>query len=310
MPATHQPRVAICVVTYNSAGLVPDLVRSLPSGAAGTEWRLFVADNASSDQTVAEVRRCAPEATVIETGGNLGYSAGINAAVRAAGEQDAYLVLNADVRLTPGCLRILYDTLSPEVGIAVPRLLDAEGELIWSMRRAPSVLRAWADALLGAERAGRFPRLGEVVTDPALYREARRTDWAEGSTQLVSADCWRTCGEWDESFFLYSEEADFDLRAGDLGFITRYQPEAVAVHLEGGSAGSPAQWSLLVVNRVRLFGRRHGRIETGLFWAAAVVREASRALLGKPTSRAAVKALVSPRRLRQPPSAAWLAAAG
>jgi GT2 family glycosyltransferase len=300
------PRIAICVVTFNSAELVPDLVRSLPAGADGTDWRLVVADNASDDGTVAAVRRWAPDATIVETGANLGYAAGLNAAVRAAGDQDAYLILNADVRLQPGCLRTLHDALSADVGIAVPRLLDAEGELIWSMRRAPSVLRAWADAIVGAERVGRIPALGEVVTDPGLYRVAGPTDWAEGSTQLISAACWRAVGEWDESFFLYSEETDFDLRAGDHGLRTWYEPAAVAVHLEGGSAGSPALWSLLVVNRVRMFGRRHGRVSSGLFWAAAVAREGSRAVLGKATSRAALRCLLDPAWMRRPANADWL----
>ena len=300
------PRIAVCVVTFNSRDLIRDLVDSLPAGAADTEWELIVADNDSSDDTVAELERWAPDATVVATGGNLGYAAGVNAAVRAAGERDAYLVLNADVRLAPGCLRRLYDSLGPGVGIAVPKLLDARGELIWSMRRAPSVPRAWADALLGAERAGRVPVLGEVVTDPDCYRDARPTDWAEGSTQLVSAACWRTCGEWDESFFLYSEEAEFDLRAGDLGFQVLYQPEATATHLEGGSAGSPELWSLVMVNRVRLYRRRHGLAPTTLFWAAAVVREAGRAAMGKPTSRRAIRDLVRPSRMRQQPGPDWL----
>lgn len=300
------PRIAICVITYNSAHLIADLVASLADGTAGTQSCLVFADNASSDGTIAEIRRCAPDAIVVETGGNLGYSAGVNAAVDAAGDQDAYLVLNSDVRLTPGCLAALYETLGDTVGIAVPRLKDADGALIWSMRREPTVLRAWADALIGAERVGRWPALGEMVTDPRSYENARNTDWAEGSTQLVSAPCWTACGRWDETFFLYSEEADFDLRARDRGFSIRYQPDAVAIHLEGGSGSSPRQWSLLVINRIRLFSRRNGKVATLLFWLAAVVREASRALLGKPPSRMALRDLLSMSRMRERPSPAWL----
>ena len=301
------PRIAICVVTYESAPLIADLVASLPAGAAGTDWVLVVADNASTDGTVEEVRRRAGDAIVVEVGANLGYAAGVNAAVAAAGERDAYLVLNADVRLSPGCVRTLYDVLSPRVGVAVPRLIDARGEVIWSMRREPTLLRAWGDALLGAERAGRHPRLGEVVTRPELYDAARDTDWAEGSTQLISAACLRACGPWDETFFLYSEETEFELRARDRGFATRFEPAAGARHLEGGSSTSPGQWSLLVANRVQLYARRHGAPATALFWLATAAREASRAVLGRATSRAAIRDLVSVRRMQSAKSPDWLA---
>lgn len=301
------PKIAICVVTYNSAPLIKDLVASLPDGASGTDWCLVFADNASSDGTISEIGRWAPDAIVVETGGNRGYSAGINAAVKAVERQDAYLVLNADVRLTPGCVATLASALIDNVGIAVPRLNNAHGKLIWSMRREPTVLRAWADAIGGAERVGKWPALGEVVTDPRDYRSARSTDWAEGSTQLVSAACWRACGPWDETFFLYSEEADFNLRAGRQGFVTWYEPAAVATHLEGGSGTSPRQQALLFVNRVRLFHRWHGTLATILFWLALVTREASRAVMGNRPSRTIVRNLLSPRRLRQRPSAEWLA---
>jgi GT2 family glycosyltransferase len=301
------PRVAICVVTYNSALLIADLVSSLERGAEGVTWSLVFADNASSDATLAEIERHAPHATVVRNGGNLGYAAGINAAVDAAGLQDAYLILNADVRLDPGCVLALYETLTPDIGIVVPRLTDAHGVLISSLRRAPTVMRAWGDALLGAERAGRFSRLGEIVTDPKTYRSEHATDWAEGSTQLISADCWKTCGQWDESYFLYSEETEYDLRVRNLGLVTWYQPRANAQHLEGGSAGNPRQWSLLIANRIKLFETHHGRVSTLAFWCATMVREGTRSLLGRRTSRAAFRDLISPARLREPRGPQWLA---
>jgi GT2 family glycosyltransferase len=300
------PKIAICVVTYNSAPLIKDLVASLPAGAAGTDWCLVFADNASSDDTVSEIRHHAPDAVLVNTGGNLGYSAGINAAVRAAGLQDAYLILNADVRLSAGCVATLAAAISERVGITVPRLSDANGNLIWSMRRKPTVLRAWADAIFGAERVGKWPVLGEVVTSVNEYRKTRRTDWAEGSTQLVSAACWRACGPWDESFFLYSEETDFNLRAREHGYETWFVPAAAATHLEGGSGTSPRQQALLFVNRVRLFRRSHSPAATGLFWLALVTRELGRVAIGNGPSRTIVRSLLSPRRLRQRPSAEWL----
>jgi GT2 family glycosyltransferase len=301
------PRIAICVVTYNSAALIADLVGSLDEGTAGVSVTLVVADNASGDDTVSEVERHAPQATVVRNPGNLGYAAGVNAAVRAAGPQDAYLILNADVRLDAGCLLTLFKTITPQIGIVVPRLTDARGARISSLRRAPTVLRAWGDALFGAERVGRFPRLGEIVSDPTAYASEHEAEWAEGSTQLMSAACWHACGEWDESYFLYSEETEYDLRIRDFGFVTWYQPRATAQHLEGGSADNPRQWSLLVANRVKLFGSLHGKVPTAAFWCATVAREASRSLMGKRTSRAAVRDLLSPTRLRERRGPDWLA---
>jgi len=287
-------------VTYNSAGLLKDLVASLDDGLKGVPWHLTVADNASADGSVWEVRRLAPAATIVTMGRNAGYAAGINAAVRAAAPHSAVLVLNPDVRLMPGCVAELLGALQPGTGIAVPRLTDRNGRLIESMRREPSVLRAWGDALLGARRAGRCRVLGEVVTDPRCYDAAAVTDWAEGSTLLISAECWRRCAPWDESFFLYSEETDFALRARDAGLVTRYVPSARAVHLEGGSATSPGLWTLVVLNRLRLFRHRNGMARTAVYWAALAVREATRGVLGKKTSRAALKALASPRRICEP----------
>lgn len=295
-------RVTVVVVTFNSADVVPGLLASLSVGLGSLDWTLVVVDNGSRDGTVELVQSIAPDALVVRSGRNGGYAAGINLGVAQVADRTAVLVLNPDVRLEPGCVPELVAALRRTgAGIVVPRLDDASGRLISSRRREPTLRRALADAVLGAERAGRIADLGEVITDPGDYEDEVPTDWAEGSTQLVSARCWAAVGPWDESYFLYSEETDFALRARDAGFATYFVPTARAVHLEGGSAGNPALWRLLVVNRLRLFGRRHGAVATACFWAVLVAREASRAALGKRTSRAALRALVSPRYLRQSP---------
>lgn len=294
------------VVTYNSALLVADLVASLPAGMDGVPWRLVVVDNASGDDSIDAVRRVAPDAEVVALDRNVGYAAGINAGVAAAGVGRAVLVLNPDVRLAPGCVPTLLATLDrPGVGVAVPRLLDGDGVLVRSMRREPTVMRALGDAVFGAQRAGRFATLGEIVTDESQYDRPQATDWAEGSTQLISPECWEACGPWDESFFLYSEETDFYLRVGDRGLTTQYVPAALAVHLGGESTRSPVLWSMLVANRVKLFAGRHGRFRSAAFWATVLVRELSRAALGTATSRRAVRTLLSPTLLRAARGPEW-----
>lgn len=305
---TYDQTVTVVVVTFNSAHLLPDLLDSLKVGLGEVPWHLAVADNDSHDGTVETLLRLAPDATVVAMGRNAGYAAGINAAVEAAGSPGgAVLVLNPDVRLGTDCVPELLRALDEDgVGIAVPRLVDGCGELIRSMRREPTVLRAAADALIGAERAGRFPLLGEIVTDPDCYERRALTDWAEGSTQLVSGECAAACWPWDESFFLYSEETEFHLRARDSGFAIRYVPTATATHLGGESTTSAHLWSLLVANRVKLFAQRNGGLRAAPYWFVLLMRESSRTLLGKQTSRRAVRALLSPRRLGSVRGPSWL----
>jgi len=303
--------IAVVVVTYNSERLLADLVTGLETGMDGVSWHLTVADNASADASVATLRKLAPDATIVEMGRNAGYAAGINAAVAAARPHEAVLVLNPDVRLTPGCMKVLLDALRiPGTGIAVPHIVDGTGTLIPTLRREPSVLRTLGDAFLGARRAGRYPMFGEVVTDERRYAVESYTDWAEGSTMLISGACWERCAPWDESFFLYSEETDFALRARDAGLRTRFVPAAKAIHLEGDSRQSAGLWALLTLNRVRLFRRRHGRMRTSAYWAALLLRESSRALLGKRPSRAATRDLLSPSRMREVPGPASVVRAG
>lgn len=306
MPRIERP-VVVVVVTYDSADVVPGLVASLGPGLGDLPWHLVVADNASTDGTVEVVREAAPDATVLVLPDNRGYAAGINAAVAAAPEHSAVLVLNPDVRLGRGCVPELLAVMRRTgAGIVVPRLDDASGALIHSMRRTPTVLRTLGDAFLGAARAGRYPQLGEMVTDPVAYATEQDVDWAEGSTQLIDAACLRDCGAWDEEYFLYSEETEFHLRAGDHGHVVRFVPSAGAIHLEGGSATSTRLWPLLVANRWRLFRARHGALHSAAFWAALLARESSRALLGRATCRRAVRVLVRPSLLRGARGPEWL----
>jgi N-acetylglucosaminyl-diphospho-decaprenol L-rhamnosyltransferase len=117
---------------------------------------------------------------------------------------------------------------------------------------------------------------------------------------MISAECQDACGPWDESFFLYSEETEFALRARDRGFRTCLTPGAEAVHLGGESGVSAQLWTLLTINRVRLYRRRHHLPAAAAYWTATLLRELPRAALGKRRSRSAAAGLLSPSRLRRP----------
>jgi len=298
-----QPAVLVVVVTHNSAPLVERLATGLrPELVDVGDHELVVVDNASTDGTPGVVRHHLPDAEVIEAGQNLGYGAAVNVAVAQARPHDAILVLNPDVTLQPRCLRRLRAALGPGTGIAVPRLLERDGTVAHSQRRAPTVLRAAGESLLGGLRAGRVAALGEIVCDADAYARSGATDWATGAAWLISADCYARVGGFAEDYFLYSEETDFALRAGDLGFATRFVPDAVATHQGGASNVDPALFALLTRNRVRCYRRRHTPASALAFRVALLAGEVARAGAGRATSRAAVRALLGDQRVLPAPA--------
>jgi GT2 family glycosyltransferase len=110
----------------------------------------------------------------------------------------------------------------------------------------------------------------------------------------MSRICFDLLGGWDESFFLYSEETDLCLRARDAGLLTRYEPRSVAVHIGGGSGRSDATHAMQVVNRVRLYRRRHTALQSWLYYCLIIAAELAHAARGEHTSRFAVAALLKP----------------
>jgi GT2 family glycosyltransferase len=266
------------------------------------DHELVVVDNASTDGTPEIVRRHLPGATLVDADDNLGYGAAINLAVGRARPLESILVLNPDVTLRPHCLSHLRAALQPAVGIAVPRLLEDDGTVARSLRREPTVLRATGESLLGGLRAGRVAALGEIVCDADTYARPGPTDWATGAAWLVGVECYERVGGFAEDYFLYSEETDFALRAGDLGYATCFVPDAVATHEGGASNVDPALFALLTRNRVRCYRRRHTSASTLAFRVALLAGEVARAGTGRATSRAAVRALLGDQRVLPAPA--------
>jgi GT2 family glycosyltransferase len=296
------PRIAIVIVTYNSADVVGECLRSLTDQQVDLT-AVAVADNASKDESVAiaEAATNLPIQTV-QLGRNAGYAAAVNAGIAALDTRkvDGVFVMNPDCRLRPGALRRLADALrEPGRGIAVPRLVNPDGSLQPSLRRWPTVGRALAEAVIGGKLAGRIGSLGELVTDPKVYEQPGPAAWATGAAMLVSTGAMRDIGPWDESFLLYSEETEYAMRAADRGWTLWYEPAGVVEHIGGESNVNPTLSALLVVNKVRLFRQRRGAPAGWAYFLAVAFGEGVRALAGRPTARATVAALFRPSRRLQ-----------
>lgn len=287
--------VALVCVTHDSSALLPAFASATREGVADCNARVIVVDSGSTDDTLASVAALLPAAEICELDGNRGFAAGINAGVRhvqASGGADAFVVMNPDVRLRRDTVPLLLAGLRQDgVGMAVPQLRDEHGDLYQSLRRVPSVMTAWCEALLGGPLADRLHLPTEVVWDERCYLADRGAAWATGALMAISAECLERVGPWDESYFLYEEEVDFSLRAADAGFGLVYVSEAVATRLLGEGPVAPWVQALMHANRMRLMGRRRSKAEVALVRGALLAGDGLRAILGRPEASAAVWAV-------------------
>jgi len=294
-------QLAVVVVTYNSSEDLPALLESIPRQTSRHELKLIVVDNDSSDDSLAVVRAHRPDAEIVSLNANLGYSAGVNAGWARADDADALLLLNPDLVVAEDAVDAWVSALesdgSPRPGIVVPRIVDGDGTRQPSLRRAPTALSAWAEAVLGGTTAGRIG-LGELIVDPAAYDEQHECAWATGAAMLISRECLAAVGPWDERFFLYAEETDFCLRAGDAGFVTRLEPSAEVLHRGGDMAVSPPLYALMTWNRVRLQRKRSRPLRSRGVMLGAGAFEAIRWVAGsrRDVRRAALLVLFRPGR--------------
>lgn len=301
VPASDPAEIAVIVVTYNNADDVGPLVASLRRETVEQSIKVVVADNSPDGRTLAELARH-PDVVTLATGGNLGYAGGINAAMRVAGPADAYLVLNPDLRVEPGALRAMRRRMALSgAGMVVPVLLDDDGTVYPSLRREPGVLRALGDAALGSRVQGRPGWLSEMDFAADSYRHAHRVDWATGAALLISAEIAADVGEWDEQFFLYSEETDYCRRVRESGCSIWFEPSARMWHERGGSGTSPQLTALMAVNRVRYAAKYCGGGRLVAFRAVVLASDLVR--FHKPGHREAFFAVASRRRWGSLPQA-------
>lgn len=264
--------VGVGVVTYNSADMIGGLLDSVPAACDGLSWEAVVVDNASTDDTPAVV--AARGDCRLVAAPNDGYAAGVNRAVEATTSRFV-LVANPDVVLRPGSVAAMVRAADETgAGIVVPRLESPDGHLQHSLRRDPTLLRS-----LGLSRL-RHSSFSEHVSADAAYAVRHTVDWATGAVMLVSRECLDDVGAWDESYFLYSEETDFCLRARRAGHAVVYEPAARAAHVGGGSGRSDRTHAMQALNQVRLYRRQRGALLGWVYYATVVTKIVGRGIAG------------------------------
>ncbi|TGE29977.1 glycosyltransferase family 2 protein [Hymenobacter metallicola] len=197
--------------------------------------RIIVADNASTDDSVALLGREFPTVEVIQNPGNLGFCDGYNHALQQV-EAQYYMLLNSDVEVTPGWLRPLRELLEtrPQIAACQPKIRQ------YSPDPAQREMFEYAGAGGGyLDRLG-YPfcrgRLFDTLEqDLGQYDDPRPVAWATGACMFVRAACWHQIGGLEPAFFAHMEEIDLCWRLWNTGQEVWYHGGSTVFHVGGGT---------------------------------------------------------------------------
>lgn len=224
-------RVGIVTVAYDSDGVLRPFLASIPR-ATSTEVRVVVVDNKPGSGNAAEIAREAG-AEYVAMDSNRGYGPAVNRGVAELPESVHWvLVSNPDVVLHENALDILVEAAraADGVGAVGPRILNADGSVYPSAREIPSIRTGVGHALFGSVWPTN-PWSESYRNSRAELVHRRYAGWLSGSCLLLDRSAFRAIGGFDSGYFMYFEDVDLGLRLGEHGYLSLYEPAAVADHI-------------------------------------------------------------------------------
>ncbi len=221
--------VALVILNYNGKN---HLETYLPSVIAySKESNIYVADNASTDDSLEFLKQHYPQIKIIVNESNGGYAQGYNEALKDL-KESYFILLNSDVAVTENWIApiIQFFESHPSVGIAQPKILDDKKKSHFEYAGAAG---GFIDFLGYPFCQGRI--FQELEEDRGQYNEAKPIFWATGACMFIRSSLFKELGGFDSRYFAHMEEIDLCWRAKHRGQEVYYLPESTVYHLGGGT---------------------------------------------------------------------------
>ncbi len=222
-------KVAVVILNWNGAKLLqqflPSLLRYSP------EATIFVADNASTDDSIAILKTQFPSVQIIQNQDNYGFAKGYNEALKNL-KFDIYALVNSDIEVTENWLRPILDKFKnePKTAIIQPKILDFKNKEYFEYAGAAG---GYIDQYGYPFCRGRI--FDTIEKDQQQYEDETEIFWASGACFFIRSEVYHALQGFDDDFFAHQEEIDLCWRAINRGYQIQYTPKSVVYHVGGAT---------------------------------------------------------------------------
>ena len=225
-------KVAVVILNWNGKKLLEQFLPSVVQHSK--EAQIYVADNASEDDSVAFLRKEFPQVKIIENEVNGGFAKGYNDALKDIPEE-VFVLLNSDVEVTTNWLRPMISELerSPETAAVQPNILNWRKKDFFEYAGAAG---GFIDRLGYPYCRGRM--FETVEKDGGQYDDSVEIFWATGACMMIRKKDFYAAGQFDEDFFAHQEEIDLCWRLFNLNRKVKAVGNSRVYHLGGATLNS------------------------------------------------------------------------
>ena len=223
-------KTAIVILNWNGQKLLEQFLPSVVNFSLD-EATIYIADNASTDDSVSYVKTHFPSVKIIKNSQNGGYSKGYNDALKAI-DADIYCLLNSDVEVTENWLKPITEAFKNDINTAIiqPKLLDFKEKTKFEYAGAGG---GFIDVFGYPYCRGRI--FNYLETDHGQFDDETEIFWASGACLFIRSKVYHEVGGLDEDYFAHQEEIDLCWRTQNLGYKVKYVGSSSVYHVGGAT---------------------------------------------------------------------------
>lgn len=225
-------RLAIVILNWNGKKLLEQFLPSVIKFSE--EATIYLADNASTDDSISFVKTTFPSIKIIQNNENGGYAKGYNDALKPI-DADVFCLLNSDVEVTENWLVKISETFKNEDNTAIiqPKILDYKNKDYFEYAGAAG---GFIDKYGYPYCRGRI--FNTIEKDEGQYDDNSEIFWASGACFFIRKSVFNELNGFDENFFAHMEEIDLCWRAKNLGYKIKYISDSKVFHVGGATLKS------------------------------------------------------------------------